>query len=91
MSELKIISSSNKFKDIIECLDHGRGMTREIIKLEKGKIEIEISFNFGFYYDRSNGILADEPILTKISKSNGKEISESEKTQIKSFIQENYK
>ena len=91
MSGFNVINSSNKFKEIVDCLDHGRATTREVIVLEKGKTQFEVNFNFSFTYDRSNGIVADKPIITKISKSNGKDATEAEKNMIISYIEQNYK
>lgn len=91
MTGFTIISISNKYKDIVDCLDHGRATTREVIILEKNKVTFEVYFNYSFTYDYSNGINADEPRITKIAKSTGNEPTAAEKGVIEYIIKQNYK
>ncbi len=90
MSAFNVISSSELFKSVVKYMDNGRATTPEVIIMEKNGIEFNVSFNFEFTYDWSNGMDALKPEVT-IVKSNGKAPTSMEKITIENYIQKNYK
>lgn len=90
MSAFKVISSSEIYKIVLKYLDSGRASTPEVIIMEKNGVEFNISFNFRFTYDWSNGMNASKPEI-KIIKNNGKEPTALERKTIESYIETHYK
>ena len=93
MTNFKLIRSTQKYKTIIEFLDHGRVSTPESIVFEKDKIQFEAKFIFAFYYDTSNGIVSEIPESPRviITKSDGNTVTEIEKKWIETFIKSSYR
>lgn len=90
MTNFKLIRSTQKYKTVIEFLDHGRVSTPESIVFEKDKIQFEAKFTFAFYYDASNGIVSEKPEII-ITRSDGNNATESEKKWIETFIKTSYR
>lgn len=91
MSGFTVISSSEIYKDVIVYLDNGRGTTKEKLILQKNGVTFEVNFDLPFMYDWSNGLVVDEPKITRIMKSNKENETESEVSIIKYFIKQSYK
>ena len=90
MTNFTLLCSTQKYKTIIEFLDHGRVSTPEHIVFEKDKIQFEAKFTFSFSYDTSNGIVSEKPEII-ITKSDGNQVTESEKKWIETFVKTSYR
>ena len=89
MSGYTLISTTEIYKNVIQYLDNGRATTPENIVLQKNGIKFEVEFNYSFTYDWSNGVIADEPEFD-VTKSNGKNVTATELSNIKKIIREIY-
>lgn len=58
-SEPKIITQTDEYKEIISCLISGDAWTQETLTFKYLKKQYTVSFNYKFYYDRSNGVVCN--------------------------------
>lgn len=90
-STFELVSSTNKFKDIIECLHHGRATTKEQVCFRQSSITYQILFDYTFAYEYSNGLYDSIFIGFKFIKSDNTTISDSEKEILTKLVKQYYK
>lgn len=90
-SNWQIVYMTQKWYQIIRCLDEGRCKTTETAIISKNGVEYHIKFNLYFRYDRYNGMDTEDPKITYISKNDIKDVTETEWMHIIQLIKQNYK
>lgn len=90
-STFDLVSSTNKYKDIIECLHHGRATTKETMIFKKGSSNYQVNFDYTFDYEYSNGLYYSIFNGLQFIKSDNTTISDSEKEILTNLVKQYYK
>lgn len=90
-STFEFVSSTNKYKDIIQCLHYGRATTKEQVCFRQSSITFQILFDYTFAYEYSNGLYDSIFIGFKFIKSDNTPISDREKEILTNLVKQHYK
>ena len=89
--DFEFITTTNKYKDIISCLNHGRATTKEQICFKQSSITFQVNFNYSFSYDYSNGLHNSNLFEFKFIKSDNTTITDNEKEILIKLVKQHYK
>lgn len=88
--DFQFITTTNKYKDIIACLHHGRATTKEQISFKQSSITFQIYFDYTFAYDYSNGLYDSIFIGFEFIKSDNTAISDNDKEILINLVKQYY-
>lgn len=88
--DFQFITTTNKYKDIIACLHHGRATTKEQISFKQSSITFQIYFDYTFAYDYSNGLYDSIFLGFKFIKSDNTAISDNDKEILINLVKQYY-
>lgn len=90
-NDFLFITTTNKYKDIIHCLHHGRATTKEQISFKKASINYQVNFDYTFAYDYSNGLYDSIFLGFKFIKSDNTAVSDNDKEILINLVKQYYK